>query len=476
MAKNETITPKQSTSLYEAQQKIYSREVKGKFQSLRMLSMCLLLGLYYLVPWLSWGERQAVLFDLPARKFHIFALTLWPQDFFFLTLLLIIAGLSLFFFTALAGRIWCGYACPQTVWTEAFIWMERLTEGSRNKQIQLDKAPWSLLKVRKKLSKQILWGSFSLWTGLTFVGYFTPIQTLISGILSWQLSGWESFWILFYSLATYGNAGFLREQVCQYMCPYARFQSAMFDSDTLIIAYDQDRGEPRARGAKRKQGNVVGDCIDCSLCVQVCPTGIDIRDGLQYECIACAACIDVCDQVMDSVGRPRNLISYTTESETSKTLSTILLRPRILIYAGLLGIACIGFVTALLLRSELQVDILRDRNALYRMISNNTIENIYHIKVMNKSHADQYYQVTVTGLDNATAQWVTSPGGKSTPEQSNLVPAGSIGDFTASIHLPEKSQQQRNQTVYLRITELNGKHPQSVTEETRFWGPEQLAD
>src|SRR5690606_14026013 len=361
-----------SASLYAAHQKVYPREVKGRFQRLRTIAVFALLGLYYLVPWLSWDGRQAVLFDLPERKFYVLGLVFWPQDFFYLAAFLIICALALFFFTALAGRMWCGYACPQTVWTEVFIWMERWTEGDRNRRMKLDQAPWTREKILRKGSKHVLWLLFALWTGFTFVGYFTPIRDLAARLYPFEWGGWETFWVLFYALATWGNAGVLREQVCKYMCPYARFQGAMFDRNTLIIAYDPMRGEPRgprkkgrlasvlerARGllpldvatsavvnaarhrsaadmqlqARATTGLVVdeqvglppppevnspedlGDCIDCTICVQVCPTGIDIRNGLQYECIACGACVDACDMVMDRMGYPRGLIRYTTQN------------------------------------------------------------------------------------------------------------------------------------------------------------------
>ena len=291
-------------SLFEKREKVYPREVHGTFALLRVGAVVGLLGLYYALPWVEWSGRQALLLDLPARKFYIFGLTLWPQDFPLLALLLIIAAMSLFFFTALAGRLWCGYACPQTVWTEVFLWIERHIEGSRIQQMRLDQGPLNFRKFRIKAAKHTVWILFSLWTGFTFVAYFTPAQEMAAKTLALQLGPWEIFWLLFYSFATYGNAGWMREQVCKYLCPYARFQSAMFDSDTLIISYDEKRGEPR--GARRPEVNPaeqgLGDCINCTLCVQVCPTGIDIREGLQYECIGCSACIDVCDDVMDKMG------------------------------------------------------------------------------------------------------------------------------------------------------------------------------
>ena len=385
--------------LYAARQKIYPREIDGRFQRLRTIAAWVLLGIFYVIPWIPWGERQAVLFDLPARKFHIFALTLWPQDFYFLTWLLIIAALSLFFFTALAGRLFCGYACPQTVWTETFLWMERLVEGNRSQQMKLAKAPWSGNKLLRKGAKQLLWITFALWTGFTFVGYFTPIQQLAGKILAFSTGPWETFWVLFYGGATYVNAGFMREQVCKYMCPYARFQSAMFDKDTLVISYDDQRGEPR--GARKKgvdaKSKGLGDCVDCTLCVQVCPTGIDIRKGLQYECIACAACIDACDDVMDKVGYPRGLIRYDTQHGIEGKAKHVI-RPRTIVYATLLTGLVIGLAYSITHRNFVGVDVLRDRNALFRERSDGTIENVYNVKILNKDDSEHDFRITATGL------------------------------------------------------------------------------
>ncbi len=387
-----------ANSFYAKRIKIYPREVKGRFANLRKLAVIALLGLYYLLPWLSWNDRQLVLFDLPARKFYIFGWTFWPQDFFYLALLLIIAALSLFFFTALAGRLWCGYACPQTVWTEIFIWMERWVEGDRPKRMKLDKAPWTRRKLLIKTAKHSLWIAFALWTGFTFVGFFTPITELGARLVHLELGSWETFWILFYSFATYGNAGWMREQVCIYMCPYARFQSAMFDRNTLIVSYDPERGEPRG---SRKRGTDPkslgkGDCVDCTLCVQVCPTGIDIRDGLQYQCIGCAACIDVCDDVMDKVGYPRGLIRYTTENTLQHQPARVL-RPRVYIYATLLLALFIGLLYAISQRTPLELDVIRDRNTLYRQTEMGLVENAYTLKLLNMDEGDHRFQVTLEG-------------------------------------------------------------------------------
>ncbi|MDE2220335.1 MAG: cytochrome c oxidase accessory protein CcoG [Gammaproteobacteria bacterium] len=395
--------PAPADSYYQAHRKIYPREIHGRYARLRALAVWVLLGLYYLLPWLDLHGRQAVLFDLAERKFYIFGLVMWPQDFIFLTWLLVLAALSLFFFTALAGRLWCAYACPQTVWTEAFLWLERLAEGSRQARIRLDAAPWGPRKFLRKASKQLLWVGFAAWTGFTFVGFFTPIRALAADARALALSPWELFWILFYGFATYGNAGYLREQVCKYMCPYARFQSAMFDQDTMIITYDASRGEPRGsrrREAPRGAGGL-GDCIDCTWCVQVCPTGIDIRKGLQIECIACAACIDACDSVMDRIGYPRGLVRYTTQHALDHG-TTHVLRPRVLIYGAILAILAGGFGLALALRTPLGLDVIRDRTSLFRTLDDGRIENVYTLKILNKSEQARKFAVTVSGPGKLT--------------------------------------------------------------------------
>jgi cytochrome c oxidase accessory protein FixG len=392
--------PQAGESLYRKEPKIYPRQVSGRFARLRVIAIWVLLGLFYLLPWIQIGGKQSVLFDLPARKFYLFGLTFWPQDFVYLALLLIIAGLSLFFFTALAGRLWCGFACPQTVWTEVFIWIERLIEGDRAKRMKLDAAPWTAGKLLRKAAKQAVWILLAAWTGFTFVGFFTPVHELGRHVLTLTLGPWETFWTIFYGFATYGNAGFLREQVCKYMCPYARFQSAMFDKDTLIISYDSERGEPR--GGRRKdvdpQEAGLGDCINCTLCVQVCPTGIDIRDGLQYECIACAACIDVCDQVMDKMEYPRGLIRYTTEHALKHRVGHVI-RPRIIVYGLLLLALVAGTVWSMTTRVPLRADLIRDRNALYRELPGERIENVYTLKITNMDNVPHRYEMTVLNND-----------------------------------------------------------------------------
>ncbi len=422
-----------TNSLYKSREKIHPRDVHGTFARLRVASVWLLLGMYYLGPWLNWNGRQAILFDLPARKFYIFGLELWPQDFVFLAWLLIIAAITLFYVTTIAGRVWCGYACPQTVWTEVFMMMERWTEGPRNKRLKLDKSPWTREKILRRGSKHVLWLVFALWTGFTFVGYFTPIRELAMKTVAMDLGPWEMFWIFFYSLATWGNAGFLREQVCLYMCPYARFQSAMFDKDTLIISYDEKRGEPR--GARKKgsaKAQQLGDCVDCKQCVHVCPTGIDIRDGLQYECIACGGCIDVCDTVMEKMGYDKGLIRYTTQHGMNGE-KTHILRPRVIAYT-LIWISLIAiYLYALAHRSPIQVDVIKERNPIYREVAGNRIQNVYRLKIMNKDHQAHVYTIRIEGLADAQL--------KTLPAQVR-VQAGELHTVIAQVSVPRETLSQ----------------------------------
>ena len=392
-------------SLYASHEKIYPRSVSGFFSNWRWGMVFLTQLVFYGVPWLEWGQRQAVLFDLGARRFYIFGLVLYPQDFIYLAGLLVISALSLFLFTAVAGRLWCGYACPQTVYTEIFLWIEKKVEGDRSARLRRDAQPWSIQRLGRKSAKHFLWLAVALWTGFTFVGYFTPIKELGLEFIQMSMSSWEVFWTFFYGFATYGNAGFMREQVCKHMCPYARFQSAMFDKDTLIVTYDEERGEPR--GARSRKADPLalnlGSCVDCTLCVQVCPTGIDIRKGLQYECIACGACADVCDTVMDKIGYEKGLIKYTTQNALSQhwTRSQTLrhvLRPRVLVYTAILTVIVIAMLVSLALRTPFKVDVVRDRGVMARIVAGGKIENVYRLQVMNATETMQRYKITVSGL------------------------------------------------------------------------------
>lgn len=391
--------------LTDKRQKIHPRSARGLYTRWRWFFVLATQLFYYGMPWLQWNGRQAMLFDLEARRFYLFGLVLYPQDVFYLAALLIVSALLLFLFTAVAGRQWCGYTCPQTVYTEIFLWVEEKFEGNRNQRMRLDAAPWSWNKLRRKAGKHAVWLAIALWTGFTFVGYFTPIQALAGHVATLTLGPWQTFWILFYGFATWGNAGFMREQVCKYMCPYARFQSAMFDRDTLIVTYDAGRGEPRGKRSRRADHKAqgLGDCIDCTLCVQVCPTGIDIRDGLQYECISCAACIDACDDVMDKMGYPRGLIRYSTEAALEqgwnrRQILRRVLRPRVFIYGTILVAITAALVTSLVVRTPFKVDIIRDRATLARIVPDGRVENVYRLQVMNATERAQQFRISADGL------------------------------------------------------------------------------
>ena len=449
-------------SLYQSQKKIYAKSVTGRFANLRWLMVFVTQAIFYGLAWLPWNGRQAVLFDLGARKFYIFDWIFWPQDVLYLTFILIVSAYSLFFVTAIAGRIFCGYACPQTVYTEIFMWVEKKFEGDRAARMKLDQAPMSFEKAWRKGGKHLAWVLIGLWTGFTFVGYFTPIKTLAHEVLTATTGPWETFWILFYGFATWGNAGFMREQVCKYMCPYARFQSVMFDRDTMIVTYDKERGEPR--GGRKRSADTralnLGSCVDCSLCVQVCPTGIDIRDGLQYECIGCSACIDVCDTVMDKMSYPRGLIRYSTENAVEKhwdaaAIRQHMLRPRILIYFAVLVLLVAGLLMSLALRNPLKVDVIRDRQVLAREVEGRYIENVYKLNVMNTAEQTQKFVVTADGLPDISiargAQILADPASTAAAVLAVRVPIETVkpgshpirfkiqSETDASIHVDEKS-------------------------------------
>ena len=418
----------QVASLYQSEKKIYARSVKGWFQNWRWLMIWATQIVFYGLPWLSVNHRQALLFDLGARRFYIFNLVLYPQDLIYLTGLLVISAFSLFLFTAVAGRLWCGYVCPQTVYTEIFMWVERKIEGDRQARMKLDASPLSIEKVLRKSSKQAVWIAIGLWTGFTFVGYFTPIRVLADEVMTVSLGPWESFWILFYGFATYGNAGWMREQVCKYMCPYARFQSAMFDRDTLIVTYDAKRGEergsrPKSESREAYQAKGLGDCIDCGLCVQVCPTGIDIRAGLQYECISCSACVDVCNGVMEKMHYPVGLIRNTTQNGLEQNLNRgqilkRVMRPRVLVYTSVLLALSVGLLSNLYLRTPFKVDVIRDRGTA-NQTGGELIENTYRLQIMNATEHAQSYSIGARGMPglqmtspqtvtvaSASARWV----------------------------------------------------------------------
>ncbi len=461
--------------LYQRREKIFTRGVKGFYQRLRLYTGWPFLMAYFVTPWIQWNGQQAVLFDLPARQFHIFGITAWPQELWLLGWILIIAAFGLFTVTTLFGRVWCGYTCPQTIWTAIYMWVEQITEGQRHQRVRLDNAAWSLEKLRKRAAKHFLWLGWAFATGFSFVAYFTPAHELLVSALSLQLGGWSAFWILFFTSATYINAGWLREQVCIYMCPYARFQSAMFDQDTLLVSYDAARGEPRGSrkrvvsDAKSPKASLaLGDCVDCQLCVQVCPTGIDIRDGLQYECISCALCIDACDQVMKKMGYAPRLISYTTP-HALQGVKTQWLRGRSVGYAVALCIMLIAFTVAIFTRDPFALELIRGRGELFHVMADGSVRNDYQLKIMNKQ---QYPVEFVLTVELSQAQINSGSARVQMLGNSHFsVPAGGLEELPLLVEVSEADS--ANIPLIVRLCETN--RSRCVSNTTRFIGPGALA-
>ena len=439
---------------------IHTRSFTGLFRTLRVAGAGFLFLAFFGTVWLNWGGRQAVLWDLAESKFHIFGATFWPQDFILLSALLIICAFGLFAITVFAGRVWCGYTCPQSSFTWLFMWCEKVTEGERNQRIKLHNAPWSLNKLARRSAKHTLWLGISVLTGLTFVGYFTPIRPLVAELLTWQIGGVSLFWVLFFTAATYINAGWLREAVCMHMCPYARFQSVMFDKDTLTISYDAARGENRGPRKREVKSAAVGlgDCIDCQLCVQVCPTGIDIRDGLQMECIGCAACIDACDSIMDKMGYARGLVSYTSEHQLQGG-KTHLLRPRLIGYSAVLLVMIAALVVALVERPMVSLDVTKDRG-MFRENAQGQIENIYSLKVINKTQQRQDYRLELVDADDFQLHGKT---------EISLAP-GEISDVPVSVALLADKPASSSQTLRFKVTDVDEPWVYSAA-DSRFVAP-----
>ena len=442
--------------------KIYVRSATGFYQKIRTVSLWALMGLYFAICWIQVDGRPMIHFDLPDRQFHLFGATFWPQDFFILTLLLIICAFGLFFITTLFGRIWCGYTCPQTAWTFIFMWLEEKVEGSRNQRMKLDRKGSLQQWLPRKALKHALWLAVAFWTGVTFVGYFYPIRELVPDVFTLNVStAWAGFWIGFFTLATYLNAGWLREKVCLYMCPYARFQSVMFSPETRTVTYDFNRGEPR--GPRKKDADReelgLGDCIDCGICVQVCPTGIDIRDGLQYECINCGLCVDACNEVMDKMGYPQGLIRYATETEVESGKARHWFQPRTIGYGFAMGLMIAAAAWMLTSRAAVELEVTRDRGGLYQTGRGGTIENSYTLKITNRQTEAQTYQVTPLGpegielLDPIETR-VGALASRTLPAVV-LIPRNSLGDVTTPVEF--------------RVEAARGDA--STTTETTFIGP-----
>jgi cytochrome c oxidase accessory protein FixG len=457
----------ESDELYASRKKLQVRSVRGVFATWRWILVWFTQILYYGLPWLTWNDRQAVLLHLTERKFYIFGWVFWPQDVFYLAILLIICAYALFFFTAIAGRLWCGYACPQTVYTEIFMWIEEKIEGDHNRRRKLENAPMDARKFVIRSAKYGAWALLSLWTGFTLVAYFSPLNELLRSTAALSFGPWEIFWILFYGGFTFLFAGVMREQVCKYMCPYARFQSVMFDPDTLVITYDVERGDPR--GARRKgvepRSVAKGDCIDCGICVQVCPTGIDIRNGLQYECIGCAACIDACDDVMDKMEYPRGLIRYSTENAVRmhwgmREIAAHVMRPRTLVYGGILALISMALVWGLAVRSDLRVDVIRDRAILAREVEGGLIENIYRLQIMNMIESPRTFDVSVSGLDGVRLQGA---------QRVDLGPAAT-GMMTVQVRVPPEAAPPGSHEIFIEVQQADDPSV-AVREKSTFMMP-----
>jgi cytochrome c oxidase accessory protein FixG len=406
---------KKELPLYVDRIKVHPKDVSGVFRRLKWTVLALCLGVYYLAPFLRWDRGpaapdQAILIDLPGRKAYFFMIEIWPQEVYFLTGLLILAAIGLFLVTSLFGRLWCGYACPQTVWTDLFMWVERKIEGDRNARIKLDAAPYTAGKIAKRAAKHSAWIAIALATGGAWALYFDDAPTLIRAFFVGEASYSQYLFVGIFTATTYVLAGWAREQVCTYMCPWPRFQSAMLDDESYVVTYEAWRGEPRGKLVKAAAGADPwlgrGDCVDCNSCVATCPTGIDIRDGQQLECIGCGLCIDACDAVMDKVGRPRGLVRFDTLTNQNcraegKPPHHRFVRPRTMIYAGVLAAVSVVMLVALMLRTTVELNVLRDRAPLFVTLSDGQIRNAYTIHVLNKTHEPRDFEFAVSGLAGA---------------------------------------------------------------------------
>jgi cytochrome c oxidase accessory protein FixG len=399
------------TPLYASRIKVYSKAVRGRFRQIKWAVLIVLLAIYYVVPWLRWDRGpgvpdQAVLIDMPSRRAYFFWIEIWPQEIYYLTFVLMLGAFGLFLATSVGGRVWCGFTCPQTVWTDLFMWVERQIEGDRGARIRLDKAPLSRAKVLRKVSKHVAWLLIAALTGGAWIMYFNDAPSVTQAILTGEASFAQYFFFGLFTATTYLLAGFAREQVCTYMCPWPRFQAALLDQDSYVVTYERWRGEPRAPHKKGQSFEGRGDCIACNNCVAVCPMGIDIRDGLQLECIGCGLCVDACNDVMDRIGRPRELITLDTERNQQRRMqglapTTRIVRPRTLIYATILVLIGAGVLIGLSFRSTLDINVLHDRNPLFVTLSDGSIRNGYTIKILNKTRAVQHYGLALDGIQGA---------------------------------------------------------------------------
>jgi cytochrome c oxidase accessory protein FixG len=451
---------------FEKQKRIYPKRVWGRFRKLKWLAMIITLAIYYLAPFIRWDRGptapdQAILIDLEHARAYWFWIEIWPQEVYYITGILILAAIGLFFVTSLFGRVWCGYFCPQTVWTDLFIWVERIFQGDRNARKKLREGPWTWDKVKKMTATHLVWLIIGLCTGGAFVLYFNDAPTLLRDVLELDVSPTVLMFIFGLTFSTYLMAGFAREQVCTYMCPYARFQSAMFDRDTLIIGYDEERGEPRGKHKKGDTWDNRGHCIDCSLCVQVCPMGIDIRKGLQMECIACGLCVDACDGVMEKLELPSGLIRYDTENnieakDKSENKAFKFLRPRTIYYSTVMALVGGIMLYALINRAPLDITVLHDRNPLFVQLSDGAIRNGYVLKIQNKTHEHRTYQLEVDGVDENALIEVKAAGNADVDHI--YVPADSVGTYRVFVSSAAQPDEPRDIVFKLRDGEIQDEY------------------
>ena len=459
--------------LYKAREKIHPKLARGTFRRLKWLVMALTLSVYYLSPWLRWDRGpnapdQAILIDFPGRRFYFFFIEIWPQEIYYLTGLLIIAAVTLFLITSLAGRVWCGYTCPQTVWTDLFIAIERLVEGDRGARIRLDKRGWSFAKLGRKIVKHALWIVVAIGTGGAWVFYFADAPTLAAQLLRFDAPAVSYIFIGLLTFTTYMLGAIAREQICIYMCPWPRIQAAMLDEETLTVTYRHDRGEPRGPYRKHESWDDRGHCIDCKQCVVVCPTGIDIRDGLQLECISCALCVDACNDVMTRVGLPRGLIAYDTDNNISRRLEGEAtrfnpIRPRTIIYGAIIATVGLIMLGSLLTRSSLELNVLGDRNPLYTTLADGSIRNGYTVKILNKRHQGSVFDLQIEGLVRPNIKIAGAA------RDGIHVPADSLKSFRVFLSMPAKNV--RSDISAIRFLVHDRTSGESAATDSQFRGP-----
>lgn len=457
----EAVNAAEGRTMYKSRVPIYPKRVQGAFRRLKWIIMAATLGVYYLLPWVRWprgpGEAdQAVLVDFAGRRFYFFFIEIWPDQLYFVTGLLIIAALGLFLATAMFGRIWCGYSCPQTVWTDLYIVVERFIEGDRNKRMRLDKAPWTFDKIRKKTTKHILWILIGMATGGAWIFYFHDAPTIARDFLIGEAPFTAYFFFALLTLTTYIFAGSMREQVCTYMCPWPRIQAALTDEETLEVTYRVDRGEPRGRHKKGDSWEERGDCVSCKACVVACPMGIDIRDGAQLECINCALCIDACDDIMAKVGRPTGLIAYDTDANVERRLKgeapkTRLFRPRVIVYAVALAFVSALMIWGLSTRDTVTASVLRDRTPPFVLLSDGSVRNAYTIKIVNRANTVRDFRLEIEGPD---AMQISAIGQSA---DGNALTITAKGDAVRSVRvfitLPKDAATQNALPITMRLTD-----------------------